>query len=492
MTATPGIDDRLREAQGHLQARRPAEAARVLRLAATEAPDDPRVDLLAASVAGARHDHAGALAAIDAAIVKGLTPPPQIVFARIHALYTLGRLDEAITAIETTEADPGSPLAHNLLGLRAKCLEREGDLDDLRATLDLLAAVEGESPRIERLRASLDRRAGDRDAAIARLERTLDRPDAAPPDRMGAAFDLARLLDAAGRFDEAFEAATVGNRMATPGFDPVADARTVSESIAASSRAAMDAWPTSSIDSPRPVFIVGMPRSGTSLLEQIVASHPQAGGVGERQDPFILLEDLAADTGRAFPDLLAAAGVERLDAAATAYLTMLDRVGATESRVTNKALGLDRVVGFLARLLPGARFLWIHRDPRDAILSAYLHQIHQPWAWRLEHLIAAHEAHERLRTHWVTTLPERSLAVAYETLVADPTGSIDRVVEHLGLTPDPRCHRFHESDRVVLTPSHDQVRVPMNRRGVDRWQRYATHLGPVMARWPSAASDEAE
>ncbi len=483
MTAPPGIDARLRDAQTLMQARRFAQAAKILRESGAEAPDDPRVDLLAASVAGARHDHAGTLASIDAAIAKGASPPPQIVFARIHALYTLGRIDDALAAIESTHAAPGSPLAHNLLGLQAKCLERDGDLAAFTDTLDRLAANEGDSPRLDRLRATLERRSGDRDAAIARLQRTLDRPDATPPDRMGAAFDLARLLDAAGRYDEAFAAASVGNRMVTPAFDPAEDARRVDDLIATMTAAALDALPTSSIESVQPVFIVGMPRTGTSLLEQIVAAHPQAGGVGERQDPFILLEDLTAETGLGFPDLLSALPIERLDAAATAYLSMLARVGATESRVTNKALGLDRVIGFLARLLPGARFLWIHRDPRDAILSAYLHQIHQPWAWRLEHLAAAHESHQRLRSHWTRTLTDRSLDLAYKDLVSSPTASIERVLGHLGLPSDPRCDRFHESDRVVLTPSHDQVRAPMSRGALDRWRHYDRHLGAILGRF---------
>lgn len=480
MTAPPTTDDRLREAQGLMQARRLPEAARVLRLASTDAPDDPRIDLLTASIAGARHDHVGALAAIDSAIAKGFTPPPQIVFARIHARYTLGRIDEALAAIESTDAPPESPLAHNLLGLRAKCLERDGDLDDLRDTLDRLAAREGDSPRIERLRATLDRRAGDRDAAIARLQDTLDRPDAAPPDRLGAAFDLARLLDAAGRFDEAFEVATVGSRMVTPAFNPTADARQIDDLIAATGKAALDALPASSIESARPVFIVGMPRSGTSLLEQIIAAHPRADGVGERQDPFILLDDLTIEAEAAFPDLLGQIPAARLDAAASAYLAMFDRIGAAGDRVTNKALGLDRVVGFLSRLLPQARFIWIHRDPRDAILSAYLHEIHQPWAWRLEHLVAAHLGHARLREHALASLPDRSLAIPYEDLVAEPEAHIDRLLAFLDLPPDARCHRFHESGRTVLTPSHDQVRRPMSQTSVGRWQHYEAFLRPAL------------
>ena len=483
MTDPAQIEPCLRTAQQQMQQRRFAEAARTLREATEIAPADPRVDLLTASVAGARHDHAGVLHAIDRALGKGLDPPPQIRFARIHALYTLGRLHDAIAAIESIGPDlapAGSPLAHNLLGLRAKCLERDGDLDDLAATLDRLVAIEGPSPRLERLHATLERRRGDRDAAIARLEATLALPGLAPPDRVGLGFDLARLLDAAGRYDDAFAAAAAANEVAPPPFDAAADARTVDAIIAATDAATMDGLPRSSVDSPQPIFIVGMPRSGTSLLEQVIAAHPEAAGVGERHDPFILLEDLELETGDAFPQAIAAAGLARLDAAARAYLDMVRTVAGSAGRVTNKALGLDRVVGFLATILPGARFIWIHRDPRDAILSAYLHQIHQPWAWRLADLAAAHDAHRRLREHWTSVLPDRAHVVRYETLVAEPDATIDPAIEFLGLPSYPACHRFHESDRAVMTPSHDQVRRPMNASAIDRWQRYQQHLGDVL------------
>lgn len=480
MTPPRSIDDLLRKAQGLIQANRLPDAAWTLRQAISEGHDDPRLDLLTARVAAARNDHAGAFVALESAIAKGFDPPPQIVFARIHALYTLGRLEAALEAIDAADAPAGSPLAHNLLGLRAKCLEREGDLQAFEETLDRLSAREGDSPRLERLRAILERRSGDPDAAIARLRSTLERTGTNPSDHMGVAFDLAKLLDRAGRYDEAFEAARIGNDLWTPTFDPSVDAREVDESIAAGAQGALDKMPSSTVTSDRPVFIVGMPRSGTSLLEQIVASHSQADGAGERRDPFILLEDLGAETGTGFPALLERTSGERLDSAAQAYLSMLDLVGARGDRVTNKALGLDRVVGFLSRLLPGARFLWIHRDERDAILSGYLHQIRLPWAWRLEHLAAAHESHTRLREHWLATLPDRSAAIAYESLVEDPAGTIDRVIEFLGLPTESQCHRFHESERVVLTPSHDQVRRPINRSGLDRWKHYKTHLGPIL------------
>ena len=487
MTDARPIEPLLQEARQQLQHRRFGEAARTLRRAAELAPDDPRVDLLTARTAGARHDHAGVLVAIDRALAKGIDPPPQVRFARIHALYTLGRMTDALAAIDAvpnTDAPAGSPLAHNLLGLRAKCLERDGDLDDLDATVDRLVAVEGPSPRLERMRANLERRRGDRDAAIQRLQKTLARPDLSPPDRIGLGFDLARLLDAAGRCDDAFEAARLANDVAPPPFDAAADARAVDDLIDATGPAGMAALSRSSVTSEQPVFIVGMPRSGTSLLEQIVAAHSRAAGVGERQDPFILQEDLELETASSFPTAIERATPGRLDDLAHRYLDMLGLVAGDADRITNKALGLDRVVGFLAAILPGARFLWIHRDPRDAIVSSWLHQIHQPWAWRLDDLAAAHQAHHRLRDHWTAVLADRSHVVVYEQLVASPDETIDATIRFLGLAPDPACHRFHESDRVVLTPSHDQVRTPMNASAVARWRRYERHLTPILDQFP--------
>ena len=489
MNPSPQLEELLRTAHGDLQFGMVAEAAHHLRQAASLAPDDPRIDLMLASAAAGRDDHAGVLTAIDRAIAKGFEPPPPIRFARIHALYTLGRIDEALAGIDASEAPPGTDLHRNLLGLRAKCLERDGDLDEFEGVLASLAGIEGDSPRLERLQATADRRRGATDQAIERLQRLLERGDVPTPERIGVGFDLGRLLDRAARYDEAFAAARAANELAPTDHDPEADARAVDESLRASSRAWADRPVVSSERSERPVFIVGMPRSGTSLLEQIVASHPDASGVGERQDPFVLRRDLALDLGVDVEAATDAAASSDLDRAAAAYLGMLDVVGAAGDRVTNKALGLDRVVDFLARVFPEARFLWIHRDPRDAVLSAYLHQIQKPWAWRIPHLVAAHEQHRRLREHWLGLLPDRSLEIRYESLVENPEREIDRAITGLGLEPAESCRRFHESSRVVLTPSHDQVRRPMNRAGIGRWENYRHHLGDDFGKLGSVPGD---
>ena len=157
--------------------------------------------------------------------------------------------------------------------------------------------------------------------------------------------------------------------------------------------------------------------------------------------------------------------------------------------MVNKALGLERTLGWMARVLPNSRIVRIDRDPRDNLLSIHQHPLSPklyPWATSLEHLVRVQAGFTRLMDHWESVLPTPILAMRYESLVDDQEGETARLLHHLGLEADDACLNFHESERAVLTPSHDQVRQPMNRRGIGRWRRYAHHLGPVLAAHPES------
>ena len=284
--------------------------------------------------------------------------------------------------------------------------------------------------------------------------------------------------------DGAFEAASAGNRLHGVEFDADAWNHATDALIDRFDRSSLENAPRSTVDDQTPVFLVGMPRSGTSLLEQMLASHPRAGGIGERQDPFRIQEDL---------DVLEAvrsggeATVPDLDLEARHYLRMQSAMGVDRDRIVNKALGLDRVLGTMARVLPGSRVIHLQRNPRDTILSVHQQPINvslYPWSTSLEGMITARASHDRLMAHWTRTLSIPVLPVSYEDLVADPAPQLERILSFLGLESDDSCLRFHESRRAVITPSHEQVRVPLNRDGIGRWRRYQRHLEPVLDAYP--------
>jgi hypothetical protein len=134
-------------------------------------------------------------------------------------------------------------------------------------------------------------------------------------------------------------------------------------------------------------------------------------------------------------------------------------------------------------MLPEARVIVCRRDPVDTCLSCYFHHFAGalPFAYDLAHLGAMHRAHDRLLAHWIAALPLRIMEVRYEELVADPEPSIHRILGFVGLPFDERCLRFHESGRVALTASNEQVRQPIYRSSVNRSARYRAHLGPLLA-----------
>jgi Flp pilus assembly protein TadD len=468
-----------------LDARRSIEADLVLRAFDRTVPDAPAASLLRVRVALARRDPVR-IAATVAAQLERTPARPDLRLALVRACYVLGRLDDGLAAVQSIRVPPSHPLMPEVRWWHARLLVRARRFDEARAVLLALATQPGAAPLGEAIHGEIEMLEGDLAAARGRLERLV--ADAAAPvrARRDAAFTLARVCDRLDDPEASFAAAAAAHDLRDTPFDPNAHDREIDAIIARFDAGWFAAAPRSSIWDQRPVLIVGLPRSGTSLLEQIIASHPQAGGVGERQDPFRLIEDLDV-LGRLRGGMPAAAD---LDAEATAYLDMLDACDVRHDRIVNKALGLERTLGWMAMVLPGLRVIRVDRDPRDTLLSIHQHPLSErmyPWAGSLDHLVRVHTGFTRLMDHWTRLLPVPVLSVRYESLVEQQDAETARILEFLGLPPDPACLRFHESDRVVLTPSHDQVRQPMNRDGIGRWRRYARHLSPILDAFPDHA-----
>jgi Flp pilus assembly protein TadD len=226
----------------------------------------------------------------------------------------------------------------------------------------------------------------------------------------------------------------------------------------------------------QPVFIVGLPRSGTTLTEQIIASHPMLHGAGE-------LPDLPRLAAQVVPDApwKAAAHVDAEASCelAYAYLRVL-RDGAPRGRlrITDKSPFNFFQLALVAVLFPQARVIHCRRDARDNALSMWLENFNhdQQYATGFDALAHLRRGYERLMAHWHRSLPLPIMDVEYEAVVADVEGQARRLVSFLGAPWDRRCLDFHESHRTVQTPSRWQVREPIYTRSVGRWRSYAAHL----------------
>jgi hypothetical protein len=235
-----------------------------------------------------------------------------------------------------------------------------------------------------------------------------------------------------------------------------------------------------------PVFVVGMPRSGTTLVEQILASHPEVHGAGELPDLNRLVERLRNAAGAAFlyPEDAPALAAERLREFGETYVEGLRGRAPGATRVTDKMPGNFLLLGLIHLALPGASIIHVTRDPRDTCLSCYskLFTAEQNFAYDLGELGRYYSKYSQLMAHWQDVLPEgRILSIRYEDVIADLEGEARRIISHCGLAWDERCLAFHKTERPVKTASATQVRRPIYRSAVGRWQLYEEHLGPLLA-----------
>lgn len=240
---------------------------------------------------------------------------------------------------------------------------------------------------------------------------------------------------------------------------------------------------TQSLDGADLVFVVGMPRSGTSLTEQILASHPRVFGAGEQVAVAAAARRSAEITRVPYPY-----AVRRLDSTARRELAgdcsaSLRRLGAGQPIIVEKTPDNFLHIGLIATLLPRAKIVHCMRHPLDTCLSIYQHPLADAHAYAddFDDLAAYYRLYLRLMDHWRRMLPDRIFDLRYERLVMDLEPAVRGLLEHCGLPFDSACLSFHATERTVRTPSASQVRQPLYSASVGRWHHYAEQLAPLRA-----------
>jgi tetratricopeptide (TPR) repeat protein len=315
-------------------------------------------------------------------------------------------------------------------------------------------------------------------SALARLE-ALEQRLPNPPDNLY--YLKSRLLERAGRYDEAIQAVESAHarRKMVSDLDRHLDEMDRIQRFFTSERFALFSGAQHS--DPAPVFIVGMPRSGTTLAEQILASHPDAYGAGETTRLWELVRLTEQETGQVYPHSLEVMGAERLHRAAAGYLADLHALAPDALRICDKLPHNFLHLGLIQILFPRARVIYCRRNALDNCLSIFMHRfnINHRYAQSLPDLGTYYRHHEQLMDYWLRTLDLRIHTLDYEQLIDDQEGESRRLLAAAGLEWDDACLMFHENRRSVVTPSYDQVRQPLYRSSLQRWQHYEAHLQPL-------------
>jgi tetratricopeptide (TPR) repeat protein len=408
-------------------------------------------------------------------------------------LQSLGLTDAALAAYEQAGALPGAVHEDALIG-RASLLLEAGRKEEALAGFDAALEAFPGSVRVLASRADARTFTGD-DPDIGKLEAYIEQGGARSlTDHISARFALGKAYMDIGDAPRAFAHLDEGNRLkrASFSYDSAATGAWMAQ-IAQSFTAQRYAdFAGSGVASELPVFVVGMPRSGTTLIEQILASHPQVTGAGE-----LSALRLAVGLAGSFPASIAAATRDDLARIGADYLARVTPLAEGRARVVDKMPANFLYAGLIPLILSGARIVHARRDPVDTCLSCYtkLFGGEQRFTFNQTELGEFYRHYDTLMTQLRTVLPpERFIEVDYEAVVDNVEHEARRLIDFVGLPWDDACLAFHANRRVVRTASVNQVRQPIYTTSKGRWKRYAPHLNPLLTALGIAppASDEAD
>lgn len=400
--------------------------------------------------------------------------------ARDHlgqALFHAGRFREAV---EMVRASGASDLAS--LSCLAASLVALGDLDDAEQAFDQLIALHPKDGAGWYNRATIRRWTLETNH-VAALTEALGQGDAA--GEIPVHFALAKELEDLGRYTESFTHLSRGAalRRARLSYQVTMDTEIMAAIEQAFDDHCLGNAPAPRNDRPGPIFVLGLPRSGTTLVDRILSSHSQVASLGEIADVAMALVETTprAQTRAEFIAAAAAADPARLAERFCERLAGYERGAA---HLIDKTPANYLYIGLIARALPQARIIHVRRDPMDVGYALYktLFQTGCPYSYDLDDIARYMGATHRLMNHWNRVLPGRVIEVGYEDLIEDIDGQARRLVAACGLAWEAACRDFHLNRSPSSTASAAQVRRPLYRDSISLWRRYATQLEPLRAR----------
>jgi hypothetical protein len=329
------------------------------------------------------------------------------------------------------------------------------------------------------------------DAELELMQKHEKSSTVAPADRYHLCFALGKALEDRRRFSESFDYYERGNALkkATLSHRPEVLERAARQQAAFCTAEFFESRKTFGCDSAAPIFIVGLPRSGSTLIEQILAAHSQVDGTLELADIPRLAQELRSSEPAArlgYPGVLGALTAAMCKGYGEKYLWdtapyRAARTGAPRPRFTDKMPNNFQYLDLVQLILPNAKILDVRREPLACGFSIYkqLFANGQRFAYGLEDIGRYYRMYVELMAHWERVLPGKILRIQYEDVVGDLEPSVRRILDFCGLEFEPACVEFHRNRRNVHTPSSEQVHLPIYKEGIDQWRHYERWLAPL-------------
>ncbi len=398
----------------------------------------------------------------------------------------MGNTDAALIKFNTAlEVEPTRLSA--LIGIE-NVYQQLGRSDDAIRLCDEIIALDKNKPEGYVLKSKVKKSKPD-DNLVEQLLRILDQKNLDFKAKLTSNFALGKIYDDHNNYQQAFKyyakANLLSNEMGE--YYPDQARKAVSRIIEVFSEKTFSTNKYLGSVSKLPVFIVGMPRSGTTLTEQIIASHPDAAGAGEVDfwGKAYTAMPLRLNSDTPFPECINEMNTEQAQDIAALYEETLHKIVGKDirpQRITDKMPHNFFHLGLIARLFPNAKIIHTKRDPIDTCLSIFFQNFneHHAYATNLSHLGSYYQQYERIMHHWHSLLPGRIMDINYADTIADPEFWTRKLIEHVGLEWNDACLAPHKLERSVMTPSHWQVRQPIYKTSVERWKNYEEFLGPLI------------
>lgn len=412
-------------------------------------PGNPNFLTLKASILARIGEHEEAIALYEE-VLKHYPNQARSQMSYGHALKTIGRLDDAIAAYR-------------------KCTRLSPEVGEAYWSLANLKTFRFSDEDIEAMRRQVTAEGGDAD------------------DQSHLAFALGKALEDRGEYEESFRFYKRGNaiRRIEHRHDQRINVMESVRQVKALDKAFFEQRKGFGCQAPDPIFVVGLPRAGSTLLEQILASHSQVEGTSELQDIITISRKLAGrsreNPAGKYPECLATMSADEFRALGESYLETTRIQRSDTPFFIDKMPNNFRHIGLIHLILPNSRIIDARRHPMAGCFSGYkqLFAHGQTFTYSLKGIGKYYRDYVRLMDHWDEVLPGRVHRVQYEDMVGDTEAQIRALLEYCGLPFEEQCLRFYETERAVRTPSSEQVRKPIYKEGLEQWRNFEPWLDPL-------------